>query len=69
MSIPAPVRELRVTRPGNGLRPQRNGRYESGDATYRAWVGHTQHCPTCRAGVSCATAVRLGRAWREARRG
>lgn len=40
---------------------------EGGDTSYRTWLGHTQHCPACRAGVSCPTAVHLGRAWREAR--
>lgn len=39
------------------------------DIEYRTWLGHTQSCATCRAGASCPTAVRLGRAWREARRG
>ncbi|MFD4949721.1 hypothetical protein ACFVYE_35100 [Streptomyces sp. NPDC058239] len=39
------------------------------DAAYRTWLGHTVTCATCRAGVSCLTSVRLGRAWRqEARR-
>ncbi|MEU5371023.1 hypothetical protein ABZ362_18945 [Streptomyces sp. NPDC005951] len=40
-----------------------------GDTAYKAWLGHTQFCAACRAGVCCPTAVRLGRAWREARRG
>lgn len=39
------------------------------DTAYKAWLGHTQRCTSCRAGVSCRMAVRLGRAWREARRG
>ncbi len=39
------------------------------DAAYRTWLGHTQFCATCRVGVCCPTAVSLGRAWREARRG
>lgn len=38
-----------------------------GEAEYRAWLGHTQHCPNCRTGVSCPTATKHGRAWREAR--
>jgi hypothetical protein len=37
------------------------------DGAYRDLVGHTATCATCRAGVSCATSARLGRAWREAR--
>ncbi|CAH9416338.1 hypothetical protein SGL43_03363 [Streptomyces globisporus] len=40
-----------------------------GDTAYKIWLGHTQFCAACRAGVCCSTAVRLGRAWREARRG
>ncbi|WP_187438526.1 hypothetical protein [Streptomyces sp. sk2.1] len=40
----------------------------SGDEAYRAFLGHTYSCTTCRAGAHCGTAVRLGRAWREARR-
>lgn len=39
-----------------------------GDTAYKTWLGHTQHCPTCLAGASCPTAVKLGRVWREARR-
>ncbi|WP_164356761.1 hypothetical protein [Streptomyces microflavus] len=39
------------------------------EATYRRLLGHTTTCADCRAGVSCPMAVRLGRAWREARRG
>lgn len=39
------------------------------DTAYRALLGHTTTCAACRAGASCPTAVRLGRAWREARRG
>ncbi|MEU6014438.1 hypothetical protein ABZ826_10385 [Streptomyces sp. NPDC047515] len=38
------------------------------DVAYRAWLGHTTTCATCRTGASCLTAVRLGRAWREGRR-
>ncbi|MFF9505465.1 hypothetical protein ACF1BU_18505 [Streptomyces sp. NPDC014724] len=38
------------------------------DVAYRTWLGHTTTCATCRAGASCLTAVRLGRAWRETRR-
>ncbi|MFE7359246.1 hypothetical protein ACFU8Q_40800 [Streptomyces sp. NPDC057543] len=37
-------------------------------AAYRTLIGHTYGCATCRAGASCPTAVRLGRAWRKARR-
>jgi hypothetical protein len=39
------------------------------DTAYRTLLGHTTTCVACRAGVSCSTAGRLGRAWREARRG
>lgn len=38
------------------------------DAEYRTLVGHTMTCAACRAGAACLTVVRLGRAWREARR-
>lgn len=41
---------------------------QTDDVAYRAWIGHTTTCAACRAGVACPTAVRLGRAWREARR-
>lgn len=37
------------------------------DVEYRALLGHTLTCPTCRAGASCPAAARFGRAWREAR--
>ncbi|MFF8716144.1 hypothetical protein ACF07T_32635 [Streptomyces sp. NPDC015184] len=40
----------------------------SPDDAYRALLGHTYSCAACRAGAHCTTAVRLGRAWREARR-
>lgn len=40
----------------------------SSRASYRAWIGHTAQCATCRAGGACVTAVELGRAWRQARR-
>lgn len=40
----------------------------AGDAAYRTLLGHTTSCATCRAGVSCPTRARLGRAWRETRR-
>ncbi len=39
------------------------------DTAYRALLGHTTTCTTCRVGASCPMAVRLGRVWREARRG
>lgn len=39
------------------------------EAAYRILLGHTTTCAACRAGVSCPAAARLGRAWREARRG
>ncbi len=38
-----------------------------GRASYRVWIGHTAQCATCRAGTSCVTAAKLGRAWRVAR--
>lgn len=37
------------------------------DAAYRTYLAHTHLCATCRAGVSCPTAARLGRAWRQTR--
>ncbi len=37
------------------------------DAAYRTYLNHTHLCATCRAGVSCPTAARLGRAWRDTR--
>ncbi|MCC8478899.1 hypothetical protein LMJ41_13505 [Streptomyces globisporus] len=69
MTIPTPKEELRTTRPRAGASRVGSSRSESVDATYRAWLGHTQCCATCRAGVCCPTAVRLGRIWREVRRG
>lgn len=40
------------------------------DASYRAFLGHTTTCVACRSAPRpCLTAVELGRAWREARRG
>ncbi len=69
MNISVPVEELRTARPHAGPRRARSSRSESGDATYRTWLGHTLCCAACRAGVSCPMAVRLGRAWREARGG
>ncbi|MCX4681895.1 hypothetical protein OG413_42610 [Streptomyces sp. NBC_01433] len=35
---------------------------------YLAYLGHTLACDACRTGAQCATAVRLGRAWRKVRR-
>ncbi|MEV1044428.1 hypothetical protein [Streptomyces sp. NPDC049916] len=46
----------------------RSAGYDEGGIAHKAWLGHTQHCATCRTGVSCPTAAKLGRAWREARR-
>lgn len=69
MSTSAPVEQPRIARPHARARRTRSSRSDNGDATYRTWLGHTQSCATCRAGASCPTAVRLGRAWREARRG
>ncbi|MGQ4355274.1 hypothetical protein [Streptomyces drozdowiczii] len=40
----------------------------AGDAAYETWVGHTIACAACRTGAPCVTAIRLGRAWRQARR-
>ncbi|WP_031085178.1 hypothetical protein [Streptomyces sp. NRRL WC-3549] len=34
------------------------------EMAYQKWVGHTYTCATCRAGVICSTAIRLGRGWR-----
>lgn len=38
-----------------------------GDPAYRALIGHTTQCATCRAGVPCVTAMQLGRTWRDSR--
>ncbi|MEV7401751.1 hypothetical protein AB0N93_15330 [Streptomyces sp. NPDC091267] len=38
-----------------------------GEEAYRALVGHTFTCPTCRAGAPCIAEVRLGREWKKAR--
>ncbi|RAJ64753.1 hypothetical protein K388_01948 [Streptomyces sp. KhCrAH-43] len=38
-----------------------------GEAAYLAWIGHTTACAACRVGAPCVTAIRLGRAWRQAR--
>ncbi len=69
MSVSGRLEGLRVTRldcePSSGM----SGRYESGDTAYRALLGHTATCAACRVGVACAVAVRLGRVWREVRRG
>lgn len=69
MNIPVLVEGPRIAQQHAGADRARSSRSESDDTTYRTWLGHTQRCATCRAGVSCSTAVRLGRAWREARRG
>ncbi|MCW8219886.1 MULTISPECIES: hypothetical protein [Streptomyces] len=37
------------------------------EAAYKTWLGHTYQCAACRT-APCVTAIRLGRAWREARR-
>lgn len=37
------------------------------ESAYLAWIGHTFACATCRVGVACLTALRLGRAWRQGR--
>ncbi|MFC9752969.1 hypothetical protein [Streptomyces sp. NPDC056921] len=37
------------------------------DAEYRTLLGHTYGCASCRL-APCPTAVRLTRAWRDARR-
>lgn len=69
MTIPVLVEGRRIARPHGGASSRRSSRCEGGDTAYRIWLGHTQCCPTCRAGISCSAAVHLGRAWREARRG
>ncbi|GAA1069231.1 hypothetical protein GCM10009647_091390 [Streptomyces sanglieri] len=38
------------------------------DAAYCTLLGHTLTCAACRSGAACPTVVKLGRAWREARR-
>ncbi|MCX5398962.1 hypothetical protein [Streptomyces sp. NBC_00102] len=40
----------------------------AGEQAYRAWLAHTATCATCRVSAACPTSVRLGRAWRKARR-
>lgn len=74
-----PEPRLHVTNPLNGLLPQKivaegvvtgvreKPRQQRGERAYRAWLGHTQHCPTCRTGTPCPTATKLGHAWREER--
>ncbi len=57
-----------MTTPARGTPAGRGTAYESSDTAYRTLLGHSTACPTCRAGVSCLTAAKLGRAWREARR-
>ncbi|SDE41008.1 hypothetical protein F558DRAFT_06189 [Streptomyces sp. AmelKG-A3] len=37
------------------------------ETAYKIWLGHTYQCAACRT-APCVTAIRLGRAWREARR-
>ncbi|MEU4176929.1 hypothetical protein [Streptomyces sp. NPDC026589] len=66
----APARRFESHHSGGvvtGLKEKR--RQRSGERAYRTWLGHTQSCPTCRVGVSCPTAVHLGRVWREVRSG
>lgn len=67
MTIPVLVEGQRIARPHAGASSRRSSRCEGGDTAYRIWLGHTQHCPNCRTGVSCPTATKHGRAWREAR--
>jgi hypothetical protein len=69
MNIAVLVKEPRIAGPHAGASHARSRWSESDESSYRTWLGHTQRCPTCRAGASCSTAGRLGRAWREARRG
>lgn len=38
-------------------------------ATYRAYIVHTQKCHACRSGTNCESADRLRAAYREAERG
>lgn len=71
---PRGVEEVRLTYPHTPERkvlapvalPQRG---VTPDAAYRVLLGHTTTCAACRAGFPCSTAVGLGRAWREVRRG
>lgn len=67
MLIPVRVEGRRIAWPHVGASSGRSSRCEGGDTAYKIWLGHTQCCPTCRAGASCPTAVHLGRAWREVR--
>lgn len=69
MTIHVLVEGQRIARPHDGASSRGSSPCEGGDTAYRIWLGHTHCCTACRVGVSCPTAVRLGRAWREARRG
>ncbi|MFC8257191.1 hypothetical protein ACFUNF_05975 [Streptomyces sp. NPDC057291] len=40
---------------------------QRGDEAYLVLIGHTVGCALCRVEASCPTALRLARAWREAR--
>ncbi|MEV5688663.1 hypothetical protein AB0L68_36705 [Streptomyces sp. NPDC052164] len=42
--------------------------YQPPERAYLAYLGHTLACDACRTGAQCGTFIRLGRAWREARR-
>ncbi|MEV5687735.1 MULTISPECIES: hypothetical protein [unclassified Streptomyces] len=48
--------------------PRQRIAYQPPERAYLAYLGHTLACDACRTGAQCATAARLGRAWREARR-
>ncbi|MGY3679780.1 hypothetical protein ACVWXU_003403 [Streptomyces sp. TE33382] len=58
---------MRGTEGGPVMTPaQRQSVCPPPDSAYLSYLGHTLACSTCRSGTRCATAIRLGRAWRAA---
>ncbi|MFC9861460.1 MULTISPECIES: hypothetical protein [unclassified Streptomyces] len=47
---------------------QQRTAHQPPDLAYLAYLGHTLACDACRTGAFCATFIRLGRAWKKARR-
>ncbi|MEV5680946.1 hypothetical protein [Streptomyces sp. NPDC052179] len=47
---------------------QQRTAHQPPERAYLAYLGHTLACATCRTGAQCATVIRLGRAWKKARR-
>lgn len=61
--VPVEIVEQRAAYP-----PCECPRHRAGaEAAYRTYLTHTHLCATCRAGVSCPTAARLGQAWKQTR--